>query len=81
MTYSGHTIKLARENKGMTQQEFAKSMGVHVQFISNIERGTALIPPKKVKKAAKVLGVWMKTIVDDLRKDWMNTLDKRLGLK
>lgn len=81
MTHSGHTIKLARQNRGLTQTEFAKKLGMHVQYISNIERGKCLIPPAKVKKASRILGIWMKTIVFDLRKDWINNLDRRLGLK
>lgn len=81
MTHSGYTIRLSRENRGMTQQEFANKLGVHVQFVSNVERGKCLLPPTRVKKTAKVLNIWMKTIVHDLRKDWLDQLDRELGIK
>lgn len=80
-TNSGSTIKLARKSRGMTQAELAKKVGMHLQFISNIERGICLIPPKKVKKFSKTLHIWTNTLIADLRKDWIAKLDKKLGLK
>ena len=33
------TLKKWRESKGLTQQEVATAIGVHVQYISALERG------------------------------------------
>ena len=33
------TLKKWRESKGLTQQEVAHAIGVHVQYISALERG------------------------------------------
>lgn len=33
------TLKKWRESKGLTQQELANAIGVHVQYVSALERG------------------------------------------
>ena len=33
------SLKIWRESKGFTQKEVAEAIGVHVQYISDIERG------------------------------------------
>jgi transcriptional regulator with XRE-family HTH domain len=44
-----HMLKLKRFSEGYTQAELAKTMKVHVQYVSNWERGLCLPPPPQLK--------------------------------
>ena len=47
----GEYLKKERENLGLSQAQVAKHLGwSSAQFVSNIERDTAVIPPKKFNK-------------------------------
>ncbi len=51
------SIKLFREQAGLTQQELADLAGVHQHHISRWERGTVDIGDGNLAKVAKALGV------------------------
>lgn len=54
-----------RELRKMTQKELAKQLGFSTsQFISNIERGLATFPIKKMKKLSKILKISRDLIVN-----------------
>jgi len=54
----GKFIKKRRTALNLTQRELASSLGLKTsQFISNIERGIAHIPPSKMNDFASVLQV------------------------
>jgi transcriptional regulator with XRE-family HTH domain len=51
-------LKVAREKKKLTQIGLSKMLGFdNCQFVSNIERGLASIPPKHFKKLAQILEI------------------------
>lgn len=53
----GDRVKKFREKKGLTQQDLADKTGMHVSYISRIERGGENPAYDKIEKIAKVLGV------------------------
>ncbi len=75
-------LKVLREKAGLTQSELSVKMGYSSpQFISNIERGLANLPPAKFKAASKVLGVSVKELVTLRLKADKARLMKRYGGK
>ncbi len=75
-------LKVLREKAGLTQSELSQKMGyTSAQFISNIERGLANLPPSKFKTASKVLGVSVKELVTLRLKADKARLMKRYGGK
>ncbi len=51
----GKFIKHARKRVGLTQSELSKKLGFgNPQFVSNIERGLAWLPPKSLKKFIRI---------------------------
>lgn len=73
---TGQLIRERRKKLSLAQSDLAKSLGVGIQTISNIERGIAGVPPRRVKKLAKCLDVELESIVSviltDIRKDLLN---------
>lgn len=58
MTACGKLIHKSRLKKNLSQADLAKELGWNTaQFVSNIERGLAEVPPKYVKKISKVLSL------------------------
>lgn len=53
----GKNIKKAREEKGLTQEELAQKVEVHVSYISRIERGVVNPSIEVIENIAKVLKV------------------------
>ena len=60
-------IKQARESLGMTQQELGEAVGLTPKWAQSVvagwERGERPIPRKRLKAAARVLGVDIGEIV------------------
>lgn len=62
-------LALIREEIGLTQQQVADLLDVHVQSVSNWERGAAPIPSKHREKLSTILQVPTITIMyADLRR-------------
>lgn len=53
----GGRVKALRLQKGMSQGDLAKKLGVHSTYISKIERGEQNISIQGLDKLAKTLGV------------------------
>ncbi len=51
----GKNIKKAREEEGITQEELAEKVGVHVSYISRIERGVANPTHDLLESIGKIL--------------------------
>lgn len=73
----GAWLKSMRQEKGLTQEELAKQVGLkHSQEIAAVESGTAPFPTKNISKLAKVFEtdkekifqMHLKTKEHDLRK-------------
>lgn len=52
----GHTLKMLRLRKGMTQTELSKASGVYQAQISTYEKGTCSPSPQIAKKLLAILG-------------------------
>ncbi len=50
-------VKKIRLDKGMSQGDLAKILGLHPTYISGIERGVRNMSLKNIEKLAKALGV------------------------
>lgn len=57
------SLRKMRERAGLTQEEFGQQLGVDGQFVSNIERGVASLPPKHFPKVAELCKVEVKQLV------------------
>lgn len=53
----GERLKIVRQEKGMSQGDVARKLGVHRSYISGIERGIRNPTVKNVEKIAEALGV------------------------
>lgn len=53
----GKNIKKAREKIGLTQEQIAEKVGIHVSYVSRIERGKANPAYDILENLAKVLKV------------------------
>lgn len=59
----GKNVKKIRTEKGMSQGDLAKILGVHPTYISGIERGIRNMALKNIEKLAKALGVSIDNLV------------------
>lgn len=50
-------LKAKRIAAGLTRDQLAKKLGMNPQAVYNYETGRSPVPPKYIKKMAKVLGV------------------------
>ncbi len=53
----GDQIRKIRENKGISQQDLAKKMGISRQTLSKIENGKQSVGPKMIFEAASALDI------------------------
>ena len=54
----GDTVRIYRENMGLTQQQLAEKAGLRkASYISDIERGRRLVSKNLVKKFSELFGV------------------------
>jgi len=53
----GENIKKVREKAGKTQEELAEKTGIHVSYLSRIERGVVNPSVEVLENIAKVLKV------------------------
>jgi transcriptional regulator with XRE-family HTH domain len=63
----GERIKKAREIAGLSQKQVSDAMGwTSAQFISNVERGKAPLPPQHIPIIARMIKLSENRLVDDL---------------
>lgn len=75
-----YSLKVLREKKELTQEELGDKIGVHTQFISNMERGIGPIPPKHFKKLASIFGVNIHAFIDIAVDRYRARLYRRMGV-
>ncbi len=61
----GHRIAEARRAKGWTQAEAAEKLGMEVQSVQRIERGTENLTIRSLVRIAGVLGVPTRSLLDE----------------
>ncbi|MFA4818399.1 MAG: helix-turn-helix transcriptional regulator [Patescibacteria group bacterium] len=59
----GERLKKVRQEKGMSQGDIARKLGVHRSYISGIERGVRNPTIKNIEKIATALGVSPHTLL------------------
>lgn len=59
----GKNLKKAREKAGLTQQEVADQVGIHVNYYARIERGEEVAALETLRAIAKVLKVRVSDII------------------
>lgn len=79
VTQLSKLMRSRRSDLGVTQQDLATKLKVHVQFVSNIERGICSIPPKRIRALARALKVEPKQIVEVILNDYRYQLER--GIK
>lgn len=78
-TRQARFLKSAREKAGYTQCSLSKKLGLSCsQFISNIERARSGIPPRKVRKIAKILRREPRDFMAPMVLDYKETLRSAL---
>lgn len=65
-------IRSARKKLRLSQNEFAMAIGVHLQVISNIERGIAGVPKIRAKDFARVMRVSVIKLAEVAAQDFYN---------
>lgn len=81
ITACSELMREGRTKKGLSQIEVAKKLGLEsAQFISNIERGCADIPPMYVKKLSKVIGADTSEILRAIIVDKTREIIHKAGL-
>lgn len=76
-----HTAKLIkdrRERLNLSQGDLGKAMGVHLQVISNIERGVSGVAAIRAKRLAKALEIPVNLIAVTAAKDYQINYMKQL---
>ena len=59
----GRKVKEIRLKKKMSQGDLAKILGVHLTYISSVERGVRNMALNNIERLAKSLGVPIKELV------------------
>jgi transcriptional regulator with XRE-family HTH domain len=77
MTKVGTFIKTTRTEMGLTQKSLATKLGwKSPQFISNIERGEAILPVCQLKKMSRVLSTKTSSLVNMHISDYRTAVEK-----
>ena len=74
----GIHLKNKRNESGYTQNELAKLVKVHTQYVSNWERGTCAPPTHCFKKVLAVLNIDKKKLVDIMLSDYKRIVRSRV---
>ena len=59
----GAHVRSIRQERGMSQEEVAHRAGIHVTYLSGIERGRRNPSVKNLRRLAKALGVRLPQLV------------------
>jgi len=69
-----------RKDKGLTQKELGAKLGIHGQYISNVERQSRAYKMSFVKKMLRILrGPYRERFKGAVEHDFHDILDKKMG--
>lgn len=71
-------LKKCRKEKGLSQVECAKVLGITSQFIANTERYVSLLPLDKLKIYIKLINANKEKVIKLILKDKENELRSKL---
>lgn len=75
MSHVARVIKTKREKAKVSQAELAEALGYGSgQFISNIERGLAALPPTAITNTCNMLNIKNMVLIDAMTKDYREKL-------
>jgi transcriptional regulator with XRE-family HTH domain len=81
-----HTASLIRKKRrelDITQQELSRLIGwgedKNGQFLSNLERGRAQLPPKHINITSKILEIDKMLLIEQMANDYKQSLIKITG--
>lgn len=81
-TLIGNFLKKRRLTEGLSQRDVGLKLGYgSAQFISNIERGEASIPPKVIKKLMNVLSISEKEVLKIMLQQHEQYLRSQIGIR
>lgn len=72
----GKRLKEARKEKGLTQNELTKELGMSVAFLSRIEKGNAHINLKRLSQICNILDISEGEILNGVANESKNYLEK-----
>lgn len=75
-------FKRIRKDQGLTQAEVAQKYKIHIQVVSNYERGICLPPMPTLRKIYKAMSTEDQSMFDDLVSiDRHREFKKKLGVR
>lgn len=81
MTYENTSVILRslRKQSGMTQSQMAQKLKIHMQYVSNFERGKCLPPTHAMKKIYKAMSAEQKqNFVQALAQDFVDNYMRKI---
>lgn len=79
--YLGNYLKEKRNNHGFTQAALAKKLKVHVQFVSNWERGVCAPPSHCFHHLIEILALDREHTVEVMLSDAKNLIESKVFKK
>lgn len=76
----GKRIKSAREESGITQEEFAEKLGVSVSFISQVEGGGKKFNLSRIIEASKILEKPVEYFIDGYERKKSSEFDEIISI-
>jgi transcriptional regulator with XRE-family HTH domain len=77
----GKFLKNARSDRALTQKDVAEKLGLHVQFVSNWERGICAPPGHSFQKMIQLLRLDRSELVDVMLTDSKSYIQSKVYKK
>jgi len=77
----GKFLKNARSDRALTQKDVAEKLGLHVQFVSNWERGICAPPGHSFQKMIQLLRLDRSELVDVMLNDSKSYIQSKVYKK
>ncbi len=75
----GQYLKEGRERLGLSQGKLAEKLGwKSSQFVSNIERGEAQVPPERIRDVVSFLNLSLTKVIELHTADYRKDYEKRI---
>lgn len=61
----GRNLRARRQERGLSQEDFADAIGVHRTYLGDVERGERNISLQRLERIAKELGIEARSLLDE----------------